>query len=223
MAVGALVIMQPVLVLQLLAIVAGGALAYVGSAELIRLVAEAVAAQQPGAADGEELGIEQQLEAGFRGLLIDPHYGVQTPRGVYTDLNRDNTSREKIEESLGTDGVAAAERLRARIGYDGGGETEIFFCHGFCEVGAIEAVDGFREIRDFLVANPSEVVLVSIEDATSPAPRPTNARRVNQRDFLLERIRRCTRLRGKQPNIIAVDFFREGDTLEVVDELNAEG
>ncbi len=268
----------------------------------------------------QEKGITQQLDDGIRALLIDPHYAVQTSMGVATDLEKDTGSRAKIEAGLGPDGVAAAEALRKQIGYEGGGKTEIFLCHAFCEVGAITFQQGLGEIRDFLLANPGEVVIVSIEDATqpadttaeiekaglggflyrgpngppwptlrelidsnqrlvvmaerdggdpewyrrqfavtqetpfsfsrpeqlerpsscdpnrglanaqffllnhwvdtSPAPRPTNAKIVNKRQFLLDRIEMCEQIRGLRPNIIAVDFYREGDVLGVVDELN---
>ncbi len=271
----------------------------------------------------QENGITQQLNNGIRALLIDPHYGVETQQGVATDLESDLGSRQKIEAGLGAEGVAAAEALRRQIGYGGGGDTEIFLCHAFCEVGAIRFSDGLREIRDFLISNPGEVLILSLEDATSPdatsaaiekagllpyvyrgdngppwptlrelidsdqrlivmaeqqggepswyrrqfqitqetpyrftrpaqleepsscrpnrgrsdasffllnhwvdtspAPQPTNAKIVNARKFLLDRIAMCEEIRGLQPNIIAVDFYEEGDVLGVVDELNGIG
>ncbi len=270
-----------------------------------------------------EKGIGEQLDAGFRALLLDPHYGVETPKGVATDLEKDSGSREKIEAGLGSEAIAAAESLRRQIGYDGGGDAEVFLCHGFCEVGALKAEKGFREVADFLTANPNEVVIMSIEDATtpedtiaaleagglgefiyrgpngppwptlreminsngrllvmaerdggdpswyrdqfeitketpfkfedpeefstresckpnrgdenasffllnhwvdtSPAPQPTNAKIVNERKVLLDRIARCERVREMVPNIIAVDFSDRGDVVEVVNELNEAG
>jgi hypothetical protein len=55
---------------------------------------------------------------------------------------------------------------------------------------------------------------------TSPAPRVSIARRVNAREFLERRLERCRRTRAMLPNIVAVDFYREGDAAPVVDELN---
>lgn len=55
---------------------------------------------------------------------------------------------------------------------------------------------------------------------TSPAPRPSNAAKVNAYDFLLGRARECAEVRGLQPGIIAVDFYETGDLFEVVDTLN---
>jgi hypothetical protein len=52
-------------------------------------------------------------------------------------------------------------------------------------------------------------------------PKPSNADTVNARDFLLERIKALRRERGKLPNLVAVDFYREGDLVAVVQELNA--
>jgi hypothetical protein len=55
---------------------------------------------------------------------------------------------------------------------------------------------------------------------TAPAPKPSNAKVVNSRRRLLKRARECARIRGLKPNLVAVDFYREGDLQGVVDELN---
>jgi hypothetical protein len=55
---------------------------------------------------------------------------------------------------------------------------------------------------------------------TDPVPLPSNAAVVNARDALLARARTCSRLRGRRVNLLAVDFYREGDVFEVVDALN---
>ena len=269
----------------------------------------------------QERGIPSQLEAGIRGLLIDTHYGIETDRGVYTVLQKGSNSREKLADALGEQFVATAERLRARIGYDGGGEREVYLCHGYCEMGATPAVSALESINDYLVANPYEVTLISVEDDTtpedterafeesgladlvwrkeldpenlptlremieanrrvivmveddagdvpwfnqqfdlvqetpfsfnaprqlesrrscrpnrgasdnpllllnnwvdtSPAPRPSNASRVNGYDALLERAQECARIREALPNLVAVDFYEEGDVVRVTRTLN---
>jgi hypothetical protein len=264
-------------------------------------------------------GISEQLTAGIRALLIDPHYGVASGGGVATDLEADRGSREKIESGLGPEAIAAAEQIRRQIGFDEDGETEVFLCHGFCEVGAIRWTEGLREVKDFLVANPGEVVVMSIEYATtpedtvagfdevgltdlvykgpdeplptlremidldqrlfvmaerdggdpswyrrqfditqetpfkfedpeeltkpksckpnrgprdaplfllnnwvdtSPAPRPTNAKIVNRKKFLLDRVELCDEVRGIEPRILAVDFYKEGDVVGAASALN---
>jgi hypothetical protein len=55
---------------------------------------------------------------------------------------------------------------------------------------------------------------------TSPAPRPSNAAKVNAYDVLLGRARECEKERGQIPNIVAVDFYKTGDVMKVVDTLN---
>jgi hypothetical protein len=58
---------------------------------------------------------------------------------------------------------------------------------------------------------------------TSPAPKPTNASIVNQKEFILDRAEMCARIRDAAPSIIAVDFYRQGDVVGAVDELNGVG
>jgi hypothetical protein len=55
---------------------------------------------------------------------------------------------------------------------------------------------------------------------TSPAPKPSNAAKVNDYKALLARARKCQRVRDRIPNLIAVDFYATGDLFRVVDELN---
>ena len=55
---------------------------------------------------------------------------------------------------------------------------------------------------------------------TSPFPRPRNAAQVNAFPALLRRARLCERLRDRLPNLVAVDFYEQGDVLGVVRELN---
>ena len=57
---------------------------------------------------------------------------------------------------------------------------------------------------------------------TTPQPKPSNAEKVNADEALGKRIRRCERLRQLTANLIAVDFYRQGDLFDVVEELNAE-
>jgi hypothetical protein len=58
---------------------------------------------------------------------------------------------------------------------------------------------------------------------TSPAPRPSNARKVNARPALLRRARECARLRDHRVNLLAIDFFKIGDVIGVARELNGLG
>ncbi len=66
------------------------------------------------------------------------------------------------------------------------------------------------------------VFLVNHWIDTSPAPRPKSAAIVNTRPALLSRIHRCESQRGLIANLIAIDFYKEGDVVGAVAELNAE-
>jgi len=271
----------------------------------------------------QEKGLSGQLDDGVRALLIDAHFGNRVGGRVLTDLNgRDE--REAAEESLGPRGFEAAMRIRDSLlgGNAPRGPREMWLCHGFCEVGALPLTQGLKEVTDFVVKRPRQVVLIVIQDEgpapqdlakafddagltpyvykgalphsragwptlgelidssqrvvvmvekhaydpsvpwihnaydytqetpyhftdpsqfscaanrgpkdaplfllnhwidTSPAPRPSNAARVNTYDVLLGRARECEKERGLLPNIVAVDFYKTGDVMKVVDTLN---
>lgn len=51
-------------------------------------------------------------------------------------------------------------------------------------------------------------------------PDPNAAAEANTLDVLLERAERCAALRERTANIIAVDFYGNGDLLAAIDELN---
>jgi hypothetical protein len=55
---------------------------------------------------------------------------------------------------------------------------------------------------------------------TTPVPRASLAATVNARRELLARAEMCQRIRHRLPNLIAVDFYRRGDVLGVVNALN---
>jgi hypothetical protein len=263
-----------------------------------------------------QAAIPTQLREGVRALLIDIHYGYPGGSRILTDLDGPRPTREALEHMLGAEGVAAAERIRSRFVGAKTGERGLYFCHGFCEVGAYEVVPTLRDIRNFLLQHPGEVLILVVEDyvtpadlasafeesglldlvyrgpagppwptlgelvvsgqqavvfiesgaqgvpwlhpafqhiqetpytfhepgefscranrggadgslfqinhwiETTPAPRPSNAEIVNAHDFLLARARKCEDERGKLPNVVAVDFYRSGDLVGVVQELN---
>jgi hypothetical protein len=51
-------------------------------------------------------------------------------------------------------------------------------------------------------------------------PLPSNAAKVNAYDPLLKRARECQQIRHHLPNMVAVNFYLEGDLFRVVDTLN---
>ncbi len=55
---------------------------------------------------------------------------------------------------------------------------------------------------------------------TAPVQRPSDAAKVNAYAPLLERSRACQRIRRRLPNLLAVNFYKEGDVFRVADTLN---
>ncbi len=268
----------------------------------------------------QQKGIRAQLEDGIRGFLIDVHYGVPVGDRVRTELEDEVNAMAKYEEILGKEAVEAAMRIRDRMVGKETGDRDVYFCHGFCELGATRFVDALEQIREFLVMNPGEVIVIIIQDEgvtpqdvascfersgldrlvyrgavtapwptlremvesdqrvvvlgendtdgvpwyhpafevcqetpyrflapsefsnrpgrggtsgslllmnhwieSTPTPLPSNAEIVNAYDFLLKRARACRKERGMIPNLVAVDFYRSGDLMRVVDTLNGFG
>lgn len=116
-------------------------------------------------------GVAAQLDAGIRGLLIDSYLANRAPDGrVFTRLDLSANSRAKIEDSIGPAATATAMRLRGQLGdeVDKSQTPELFFCHGFCELGATRGSELFAAIREFMLAHPREVLVMSIEDQVPP-------------------------------------------------------
>jgi hypothetical protein len=55
---------------------------------------------------------------------------------------------------------------------------------------------------------------------TAPIQRPSDAAKVNAFAPLLERAQACRRIRDRLPNLLAVNFYKEGDVFAVADRLN---
>jgi len=64
------------------------------------------------------------------------------------------------------------------------------------------------------------VFLVNHWITTDPVPLPSNARKVNAYDKLVARVEECRGIRHHLPNLVAVNFYREGDVFGVVETLN---
>jgi hypothetical protein len=116
-----------------------------------------------------ERGISAQLADGVRAFLFDVHYGRPTGTSVVTDLDSETTSREKIEEAVGREGVEAALRIRERFAGGDLGPRGLYLCHGFCELGAQPLAPWLSALADFLAQNPDEVVVLVVEDYVAPA------------------------------------------------------
>jgi hypothetical protein len=107
--------------------------------------------------------IQDQLDHGIHGLLIDTYYGFAEPGGVRTDL-ASLPKRKVAEQEIGAPAVEAALRTRSRLGGQSRARREIFLCHGFCEIGSVSLASALADLRSFLVSNPGEVVLVINQD-----------------------------------------------------------
>jgi hypothetical protein len=112
----------------------------------------------------QEAGIRAQLEDGVRGFLIDIHAGMPVGDRVKTMIDDEGASMQKYEEVLGKEGVDAAMRIRNRMVGEESGERDIYLCHGFCELGATRFTEALETMRDFLVENPNEVLIIVIQD-----------------------------------------------------------
>ena len=112
----------------------------------------------------QNAGIEQQLRDGIRAFLIDAHYGVPVGDKVKTELEDEKAAMAKYDAALGKEGMAAVLRIRDRMAGEKEGERDVYMCHGFCELGALKLVPVLRDMRDFLVENPGEVVIIVIQD-----------------------------------------------------------
>ncbi|HEY6546852.1 MAG TPA: hypothetical protein VI589_03065, partial [Vicinamibacteria bacterium] len=118
----------------------------------------------------QERGVASMLADGVRALLVDVHYGrpVLGSETVKTDLGAEQGSRAKMEEAVGAEGLAAAMRIRDRLTGREEGAQGLYLCHGFCELGALPLVPWLSTLRDFLAANPGDVLVLVIEDYIAP-------------------------------------------------------
>lgn len=122
----------------------------------------------------QRYGIEQQLDDGIRGLLIDTHYGIRRDDGrgfaqVITDLEKEGKTRGEVVAELGEEAVQKAEDLIGRLAFDGApGEPELFLCHVLCELGATPLDDALTGIEAWLASHPDEFLVIFIEDVVGP-------------------------------------------------------
>jgi hypothetical protein len=109
----------------------------------------------------------QMLRDGIRALLIDMHYGFAGGTRIKTDM-RTEPNADTIKRAVGDEGYAAAMRIRDRLVGADESKRGLYFCHGFCELGAYPVVPALRDIRDFMVAQPDEVIILVVEDYVTP-------------------------------------------------------
>jgi hypothetical protein len=122
-------------------------------------------------ASQQDRGIAGQLQDGIRGLLIDTHYADKLADGrvrTYFPSPADLAAAVK-QDGLSSAAYDAALRLRQRAGFKGEGTRGMYLCHTFCEMGATPLADGLKDVHDFLVLHPGQVVVVINQDYVTPA------------------------------------------------------
>ena len=105
----------------------------------------------------------------MRVLLLDAYYGYDDDGIVRTNLaggvNRKDLAPRRVPEA-----VKELDRLGALTGTadTSGKKDSVYFCHDFCELGAVPAVDVLSDVDDFLSRNLNEVVMIDVEDYVKP-------------------------------------------------------
>ena len=106
--------------------------------------------------------IPAQLRHGIRGMQLDVYEGTAKAGSVYTDFSGPYGD---IASDLPPSLVAAGRAAHRRLGAPApGAPTDVYLCHGFCELGAIRFSTVARQIRRFLDENPREVLVIVFED-----------------------------------------------------------
>ncbi|WP_237773213.1 MULTISPECIES: hypothetical protein [Streptomyces] len=100
----------------------------------------------------QDPGIEEQLEAGARGLLIDT-YTWEKPDEVAARLQLADFP-PALKKQI-TELIAAANPPRPGL----------WLCHGVCRAGAIPLVETLKRIGAWLDGHPGEVVTLVVQDA----------------------------------------------------------
>lgn len=115
-----------------------------------------------------------QLGAGVRALLVDTHYGVPSSArlpGAESPLVLTDVASEVASPLFEQPDPETAERaaaLAARAPKRAGAIRDLYLCHNHCELGAIPFSSALGEVKRFLDTHPDEVVMLAIQDATSP-------------------------------------------------------
>ena len=114
--------------------------------------------------------IPEQLNAGARFLMLDAYYGYDDDGLVRTNLAGGVDRAKLLQAERGADAVRELDRLGALTGTadTSGKKQDVYFCHDFCELGAVKAEEIFGDIGDFLDRNLTDVVILDLEDYVKP-------------------------------------------------------
>ncbi len=97
-----------------------------------------------------------------------------------------------------------------------GAQRSIYLCHNYCELGAITFASALGDVKTFLDTNPNEVVILDLQDATSPADTAAAIERAGLGD-------RVATLRRGEPLPTLGELIRSGRTLLVFAEQGGPG
>src|SRR4051794_352747 len=113
--------------------------------------------------------IPDQLNAGIRFLMIDAYYGYDDKGLVRTNL-AGGVKRDNLRSERGDEAVHELDRLGALTGVadTSGKKQDVYFCHDFCELGAIPSKQVFNDIDASLSRTLTDVVVVDVEDSVRP-------------------------------------------------------
>jgi hypothetical protein len=119
----------------------------------------------------QDRSIRRQLQDGIRGLLWDTHYADRLRNGRVRTLIRSRKDLDLINDQDGVSdaSLAAALRIRERLGFRGEGKRGMYLCHTLCELGATPLARGLDDVHDFLVNHPTDVVVIVNQDYVTPA------------------------------------------------------
>lgn len=125
-----------------------------------------------------------------------------------------------LGEMIGADKrlwVAAEEFGEAGTWYHRGYDVTQETPFSFPTVAALEAIP--QSCRPNRGPADAPLFLVNHWVETYP-PNPRNADVVNRKDVIVDRARRCAEIRGRWPQLVAVDFVERGDVVGAAAELN---
>jgi hypothetical protein len=92
----------------------------------------------------------------------------------------------------------------------------MYLCHNFCELGAVAFADVLGEVKTFLDTHPDEVVMLVIQDATTPADTAAEITRAGLGD-------RAATLRKGEPLPTLLDLIESDKRLLVFAEVGGAG
>jgi hypothetical protein len=115
----------------------------------------------------QDANVRMLLRRGVRAFMLDVTRGLPVGDKVKTDFATEDQPN-KYEKAIGPEAFSAAMRIRDRmVGVSG--DTALYLCHGFCELGAQPFDSVLAVFKEYLVARPTGFLIVVIEDYVEPA------------------------------------------------------